>query len=38
METIIISGIVLICTLIGIGLVLEPLIRHINDEINEEEL
>lgn len=37
METIFIGIIVVICTLIGIGLVLEPFIRHINDKINEEQ-
>ena len=37
METIFIGIIVIICTLIGIGLVLEPFIRHINDKINKEQ-
>ena len=37
METIFIGIILIICALIGIGLVFEPFIRHINDKINEEQ-
>lgn len=37
METIFIGIIVVIFTLVGVGLVFEPFIRHINNKINEEQ-